>query len=326
MKKIISISLLAGIIFLIGYSCKKETITIDNPPSVSNPYSNIDYDQNPALIAIDSTSYLGVHEFIFSRKCANPACHDGTFEPDFRTIQGSYNQLVYHPVIKNNSNNDFTYRVIPNNLNSSWLHERITTDDPVLGKMPLYDTLYPNEIKIIEDWINNGAPDMFGNVPIQPNHQPGSYGFVAFQNDTNGIRLDTNRSDIITPMKVPLNSNVNVWFLLYDVDVNGDFIPGWAFTYNKMKISENPLDFSSATEYNLTVVPFLTFAMLPVPFGGTTKAPYSHYATFNTSGLVQGRTYYMRVYVKDANHTQPTEIPENGWQQYLWTYYSCKVI
>ncbi|MBK7268515.1 MAG: hypothetical protein IPI07_03030, partial [Flavobacteriales bacterium] len=30
-------------------------------------------------------------------------CHDGTFEPEFRTIASAYNSLVYHPVIANDA-------------------------------------------------------------------------------------------------------------------------------------------------------------------------------------------------------------------------------
>jgi hypothetical protein len=29
------------------------------------------------------------------RTCANSGCHDGTFEPDFRTLEGSYNTLLF---------------------------------------------------------------------------------------------------------------------------------------------------------------------------------------------------------------------------------------
>ena len=35
--------------------------------------------------------------------CANSGCHDGTFEPDFRTVGSSWNTLVNHPVIANDA-------------------------------------------------------------------------------------------------------------------------------------------------------------------------------------------------------------------------------
>src|SRR5688572_4080833 len=122
-------------------ACKEEVITGTVSDLPFNPYDSIDYGtggSNPVII--DSSSFLGIHTFILSKKCAVPACHGGSFEPDYRTIESSYNTLVYHPVVKNNATNDFTYRVVPFDTGASWLHERITTTDPVLGRMPLYDT------------------------------------------------------------------------------------------------------------------------------------------------------------------------------------------
>ena len=59
------------------------------------------------------------HKNILEPKCANPACHDGTFEPDFRTIEGSYNTLVYHPVTKNDEDLTYEHRVVPGDIRAS---------------------------------------------------------------------------------------------------------------------------------------------------------------------------------------------------------------
>lgn len=309
---------LFGILFV--NSCKKEVTRIE-PDAPNNPYDNVDYGNNPDLIPIDTASYLGLHKLIFTPKCGVPACHDGAFEPDFRTIEGSYNQLVYHAVVKNNPTNDFTYRVIPNNTADSWLYERITTGDPILGKMPLYDVLENWQIKAVETWINNGAKDIFGNTPSLPNYEPSTGGVLAYLNNTSGTRLDTARDNFISPMKLPQNSNVELWFLLYDSDNTGTFIPGALLTHNKLKISEHPYNFTAATELNLTKLPAATPEWLPIPFATTGTAPYYHKITINTANYTPGKTYYMRQYVKDASGVL-TELPENGSQFYLFTYFA----
>lgn len=307
-----------GLLFV--NSCKKERVRIE-PDVPSNPYDDVDYGNNPDAIPIDTSSFLGLHKLIFTPKCAVPACHDGAFEPDFRTIEGAYNQLVYHNVVKNNATNDFTYRVIPNNTSDSWLYERITTGNATLGKMPLYDVLAPWQIKAVEDWINNGAKDIFDKSPSIPNYEPSTGGVLAYLNDTSGIRLDTARDNFVSPIKLPPSSNVQLWFLLYDSDASGDFTPGAFLTHNKIKISTHPYDFTGATELNLTKLSAISPALLPVPFAATGLAPYYHHITINTSSFTPGKTYYVRQYVKDASGIL-TELPEDGSPFYLFTYFA----
>ncbi|MBP6657110.1 MAG: hypothetical protein KA284_04590, partial [Bacteroidia bacterium] len=76
------------------FACKKDEVP-------ENPYDKVDYstntnpDPNP-----DPNSIQGLYKNIFQPKCANPGCHDGTFEPDFRTIESAYSTLVYQSVNK----------------------------------------------------------------------------------------------------------------------------------------------------------------------------------------------------------------------------------
>lgn len=320
MKKLAILASVALTSILLVHSCKKEVTRVE-PGAPANPYSGVDYGNNPDLIPIDTNSYLGLHKLIFTPKCGVPACHDGAFEPDFRTIEGSYNQLVYHNVVKNNATNSFTYRVIPNDTGNSWLHERITTGDAVLGKMPLYDVLAPWQIEAIENWILNGAKDIFGVSPNIPNYEPSTGGVLAYLNDSSGMRLDTIRDNIIAPIKLPASSVVQLWFLLYDSDASGDFVPGGSLTHNKIKISTHPYDFTSATQLNLTKLPALSPAILPIPFATSGVAPFYHSIKINTSSFTRGKTYYIRQYVKDASGVL-TELPENGSPFYLFTYFS----
>ena len=322
MKRFIRTSLLGTVALTIAISaCKKETVR-EEPAAPDNPYDNIDYGQNPGTIPIDSATFLGIHKYIFTTTCAQPACHDGSFEPDYRTVQSAYNTLVYAPVINNNANNDFTYRVTPMDTALSWLHERITTDDMVLGRMPLYDQpLNDREVGYIEDWIMSGAPDIFGNSPILPSYEPGTFGILAFENDTTGMRLDTIRQEDVAPIELPQNTTVQFWVGLYDQDVDGNWLPAFNFSYNKYKLSNNLLDFSGSAEQSLTVENALTPFMGPVP-GTSSPAPYYHSFTVNTADFPVGQSQYVRVYVQDADHTSPTEIPESGSQIYLLTYFS----
>lgn len=310
-----------GSLVLLNSCGKEEVVDRIEPDPPTNPYSGIDYGSNPTLIPVDSTSFLGIHQNIISRKCAQPACHDGSFEPDYRTVQSSYNTLVFANTISNNSAGDFTYRVVPGDTTYSWLHERITTDDPVLGKMPLYDTLYPWEVDNIEKWILDGAEDVYGASPIFPDYQPTFFGVIAYDGDTTGTRLDTMRASEVAPMQLPANTSVQLWFGLYDTDQDGTFIPGYSLAYNKIKFSDDLYDFAGATEYQMEIENALTPFMGPLPFGGGV-GPYYHHYTINTADYVPGRTYYMRVMVKDVDHTEITELPENGSQVYLMTYFS----
>ena len=97
-------------------SCKKE----ETP---DNPYDSVNYNNGGNEDSIpDPSSITGLHKNIFFPKCANPGCHDGTFEPDFRTVQSSFSTLIYMGVNKKtlDSVNFFNYRVIPNNESASF--------------------------------------------------------------------------------------------------------------------------------------------------------------------------------------------------------------
>jgi hypothetical protein len=118
------------------------------------------------------TSFIQIFSNIFSPSCGIPACHDGSFEPNFSSIASSYNTLVYHPVIKNNKDNKFRYRVIPFDSSNSVLFERLTNCCFVNenDRMPFTvgDTLTKSEINKIAKWINEGAKSPEGNIYKKP--------------------------------------------------------------------------------------------------------------------------------------------------------------
>ncbi len=295
------------------YSCRKETHVITGTLPF-NPYDTLNY--NSLVVPptpLDSNSFPGIHQNILKVKCAVPACHDGTFEPDYRTLQSAYNTLVYAPNIKNDAGNHYHYRVVPGDTAASWLYYRITTNDHLLGRMPLYDTLYPYQIAHIRNWIMDGAKDALGNSPQLTNLQPSIFGVVAYLPGAGNMRIDTIRGNSpINPFMVPANTNVDIWFGIYD-----DVTITPLLTVNQVKFSTNPFGFTSVTPQNLTVQssPFYAPA-----FNGS-NAPYFMHYVLNTSLYQHGDIVFMRVYTKDADHSAATEIPDNS-SIYLASYMS----
>ncbi|MFN0274978.1 MAG: hypothetical protein ACKVPJ_04480 [Chitinophagales bacterium] len=305
------------------HACKQEIIVIE-PEVPFNPFDTLTY-ENGVIdeTIIDSNSFLGLHTFIFKPTCAIPACHDGSFEPDFRTVQSAYNTLVYHPVIKNDEDENYSFRVVPGDTTASWLYERITTDDATLGQMPLYDTLTKPEMQTIIDWIANGAQDVMGNSPVLTDFNfPQTGGFLAYHNDTTGSRLDDNRDFSVAPMKLPAASNVEIWLSVYDFDADSNFYWGNVLSYNKARISDDAVNFTDYDEYTMEVELASTPYIGPVYWDSTYTTYYYQHFTFNTSGYIPGKLYFIRFYVKDIDHTDPTEIPDAQTNPYILTYFS----
>ena len=164
MKHILIFSCLLVAVFTI--SCSEEDTFV-------NPYDQIEEEtnQDTTQIELDPTSLAGLHANIFIKTCANSGCHDGTFEPDFRTIQSTYATLVDHPIIKNDPQNSFSLRVVPGDVAASQLIARLEYDiDGNSGIMPLvtepdsdWNEKKEEYIQNIKDWINAGAKDALGN-------------------------------------------------------------------------------------------------------------------------------------------------------------------
>ena len=193
------------------------------------------------------TGFAALHEKFLEPRCANPACHDGTFEPDFRTVEGSYNTLVYHPVVKNDENGTFEYRVVPGDVNQSWLINRLMTANDTLGRMPLYaEPLTWDEVKEFSDWIMAGAPDARGNLPIEPNEVPRFEWYVAFSGDMdwNNTRIDNNRDAWEFPFPAAVDDTVRLVFRM-----NDDMTEPSSFPTVKVWLSDNE-DYDNAVSYN----------------------------------------------------------------------------
>jgi len=291
--------ILLSIIFF--SECKKK----DDAPE--NPFDKIDRSTsvNPET-TLDSNTIQGIHKNILSIKCANPGCHDGHFEPDFRTIQSSYSTMVWNKVIKNNPTQSFLYRVYPGDYQKSWLHERVVTDDQVLGRMPLYaNPLSVAELNNIKTWINNGAKDMFGNSPRFPNNEPQVNGYIAINSSFN-YRFDTVRQGGVyyNPFLIPTTQIMNVL-----VGVTDDSTLVQNLTRNKILLSLDKDNFSS---------PIASYNGTSVSSGGT----YYWNFVINTTGLPTNQIIFMRYFTNDGSRPQDTQFPTTNLIYEYKTYWS----
>ena len=292
--------------------CKKDTFV--NPydaESIKPPAPPAN--QNPEL---EGFAYL--HEKIFLPTCANSGCHDGNFEPDFRTIYSAYQSLVYQPVISNDASGTFTYRVLPGNAAKSLLHERLSVFIPnSSGMMPLVPTkdwdanktLY---IQKITDWINGGAKDIFGNKPSIGNIEPMLTGMLVFPagNIINPIAGPS-------PFEISAGSTVDLWF-----SVSDDSTSSQNMSVNQIKFATHPKDFQNISPQNMQIV---SQPLIGKDFQGNSVS-FTHTATFNASAYPVGTIIYVRTYIRDQSHLQATENPSDGSNDVIRNLYTLKII
>ncbi len=289
---------------ILAYSCTKDSMP-------ENPYDSVDYSGNTNSPADpDPNSIAGLHRNIFFPKCANPGCHDGTFEPDFRTVESSYYTLVYHPVIKVtlDSNKIYSHRVIPNNTADSWLVERLTT--LTTEYMPSNAVrLSSNEINRVKNWINAGCPDMNGNVAVKPNLQPNILAYVALDSAFN--RIDTIRKDDfpLNPFLVNGGSTMTIAFVATDTADGDAATDPSQFTVKEIRFSTDKNNFSGAT-----VIPATLYV-----------AQFSAWFVTVPVSWPVGQTVYFRIYVNDGHHTQNAEFPRNESLDYYKTIFAFHV-
>lgn len=318
-----------GLMFLFN-ACSTTTIEGDPivPNTPFNPFDTINYNTDGMIpMEVDSASFLGLHHFIFSQSCNQPACHDGTFEPDFRTVQSAYSSLVLHPVTKNTANNDYPYRVTPSDTSLSMMYRRITVHQPPnFEQMPSSGVpLSQQKIKLIADWIMDGAKDIYGNEATQQSIQPICYGVVAYLPNNDNFRIDTIRGESnFNPFYAPIGENLDLWFLYLDVTSENDTIFGNSLTYNKIQLSTNPIDFNDAIELNMTLEFIPKFENSVFSSYVNFAAPHFQRVSFNPSdyGFEEGDQVYIRTFVKDSDHSVPTEIPKAESPIYLQSYFS----
>jgi len=314
LRTILSLCLFSLFLLSISSCTKDEKNPFDNP-------DNLPPEDTTLLANIDPKSFVGLHQNIFKPTCANSGGHDGTFEPDFRTIESAYNTLVLHPIVKNNPAGTYEYRVKPGSLSESILCLRLNEDiDGNSGIMPLSAFYDPTSewnaekaehLANITYWIMNGAKDMFGNEPGSNNQQPGIAGVYA--------EADGSPCNINGPIDVPLGTqNVTVWFAVHDLES-----PLSSMAYNKVKMSGIiTFEDTTATEYDLQL---LGSPVTHQDFQNNTT-DFQHSFSFSTNSFAADSTYYMRVFIKDPLQSDTTQIPQDGSQLYIKKYFSWRFV
>jgi hypothetical protein len=323
-------SLYIIIIALIFNACKKDgEINPYDAPGLDPP-NNIDTNYFN-----DPTSFAALQNNIFKPYCSNSGCHDGgMFPPDFRTIESSYSTLVYQPVIKNSPAETYQFRVKPGKSDKSVLYARLLEDanrvsifDPGSRVMPgntgpgddpdqlhewhgVKNQYIPN----IKDWIDNGAKDIFGNIPLEPNKIPEMRGCIAF---ATGQTTPLSREQARGTIYIPSNAtSVDFWFSVHDDLLNSDQL-----IYNQVKFSKNLFNFSSQPSYTLEVI---TPPKIETGFYQSTTDEFYHKYTLNMSSYVSGDVVFIKIYLQD-DVNPVTEIPSNGSEYQIVKHFTFTV-
>ena len=306
--------IILGICVIFFLQCKKDFKNPYDDPSLNPPI-----DSN-SISDLDPISFVGLHENIFKPTCANSGCHDGAFEPDFRTIESSYNTLLYQDIIKNDPSGSYEYRVMPGNATMSVLYQRLIVDiDGLSGIMPLalnpnsdWDTKKDTYINNIKDWINDGAKDPFGQTAIQGNRNPQMQGFIAYDNGGQlASRTSSKGSIIITPSNAPYE----VW-----LSVEDDITPASDLLVKEIIFSDDQNNFTNGIK-----LPLNYNSNGPTEDGYFDNSiSYTHYSSLPLDSFSNISQIYARVYIKDADN-DTTEIPADGSLSHIKTYFSFKL-
>lgn len=306
-------------IVLTLYACKKE--------SAINPYEGIIpvENNNPNIDEIPSNNFAWIHAKILAPTCANSGCHDGSFEPHFNTISSAYNTIVNHEVISNDANNNFTYRVTPDDAESSLMYARMITSFPnTSGLMPAVvdpdsdwaqnSTSYLSKI---ETWINDGAKDMYGNPAptTSTDFPPQVTGLVIFPqgNTTDPYSRDVDEIGI-TPILVEA-AEIDIWIYITDDNTNPS-----TMNNSYLKSSQDITNFDSIPTNNFSVnSPLLALDFFDAPVN------FLHKTTINLSEYESGETFFLRNYLDDGIQTTISELPNAGSNAVITSYFVIKI-
>jgi len=277
---------IAPIIALFIAACSKETLP-------TNPYSNnvndttqIDTNQ------YDPISFFALHKDVFKPSCANSGCHDGNFEPDFRTVESSYYGLINVKPIKTDFGNNFPARVVPGDANKSMLLYRMTVDlNGNSGIMPLalepkstYNQFKLSYIQRITKWIEAGAPDIAGNIPSSKNFPPQVQGVAAIQNN-----VMLSRAGKYEALNASIGSPITVYFSFSDDQLDQVSLKECTINW-----SNAPDTFDVSNEVALIAGPEKTFQGLE---GKSVKYWFNY--ELNTSNKQPLDVLWFRISIKD---------------------------
>ncbi|MBK9271269.1 MAG: hypothetical protein IPM48_06700 [Saprospiraceae bacterium] len=278
-------------------SCEKAEVP-------DNPF--VDYDPKQDTVKFifldpDSNSIAGLYTYIFKPTCANSGCHDGTFDPDFRTLESSYNSLVFRQSIK--SDGIYTYRVKPFLPDSSGIMARV--NGLVTPMMPIqlepgsdWEQMKTQYISMIRRWIELGAPAVDGTIAMDGLPRIKLLGCMAIINDT----LKMYRRPYSGPILIDsLTDSIDLYFAF-----KHDAQDPLTFKGNLISFCANPHVFDSTAinyQLDLVVAPRLDWGLYGNP------VLYTHRIRISIRELLPNeKNIYFRTYLQD--HLNPmTEIP-----------------
>ena len=299
-----------GLTMLVLLGCEQSS----DPPV--NPFDGQVVNQDTVKLEIinpEPSSFAGIYQNILRPTCANVGCHDGTFEPDYRTMESSYNTLVYQIPIKNDGN--YNFRVEPYSPQTSVLMARL--NNLLTPAMPIQvepDSDWPAKkaqyISNIQTWISNGAPDISGNIRQFNSPVPELIGAGATEND-----IWMSRSDFTGPIRMPeIASNVRLYFAFH----HDNMMPA-DFQYNRIAFSGDANGFDTVVDFPLQI---LGAPRIERGFYGD-LVPYSHYIDINPALDFDPKEaqWFFRVYVQD-DQNPIMEIPNDNGIYYIKDYMS----
>lgn len=289
-------------LLLITAGCKKGS-------KGSNPYDDWTSDsRGPVMqdLTIDPNTIQGLHKNIFKPTCANSGCHDGNFEPDFRSIESSYNSLVNRIATNTDPQNpQYSKRVVPGDAANSMLLHRLQTFIPgTQGKMPLsYDpgSDWPDKkndyIQNIINWINDGAKDQFGNSALSYDFPPQMAGLIAFA-DNSSTPLPHSG---FNPVEIPAGTTAVKIMVAY----TDDKTPVNQFDTTTLNYSLNPNSYTGPEQ----LMKIESSAYTAPGFqGGNVSYWHSITLTVSSLGAAANDVLWIRTSVSD-NVNDPVYIP-----------------
>lgn len=311
------LSTMALAVTLLWSACTSE------PP---NPYDDIQPIVNWGELDVPNPptgSFGWIHQQVFKPTCANAGCHDGFFEPDFRTINSSWNTLVNQAVISNDAELSFESRVVPGNAAASLLIKRLTVDIPnSSGMMPLevdpgsdYEQRRQEYIDAITAWIEGGAADMNGTpAPTSgANLPPQISGFGAFPvGDYEGMYTQ-DEGEGIQPILVQPGAVELILAISDDQTELNDLAP------YEVAISNN-MD-------GVSTVPGTPIEAFPTPFDANDffdgTSTYASHVVLDISAYTPGTDLYVQVRLGDGLLT--TVVPDPNNLSYVHLLYRLRI-
>lgn len=304
-----------SILLLVYPACKK---TSGN--KVDNPYNNVKLPDNNDHTdsSADPASIQGLHRDIFKPTCANSGCHDGTFEPDFRTVQSAYNSLVNQKPIKNDQAGTFSARVVPGSADGSILTYRMTVDlGGNSGIMPLvvdpgsdYPSKKDQHLANIRKWINNGAKDFEGKSPAPVDFPPTILGVQALVSNN-----PLGRGGKYEPFYSTAGASIDLWFALTDDKVTQNALTGMTINW-----SVDPNNYDPGNEK-----PLVSGSVKTLPGIYSPSVDYGWHYTFNTSGLVKDDVIWFRITCSDGGNPD-YQLPNENSMFFLKKYFALKIL